>query len=110
MITLRPLVWCVAGGLALGAATLGLQALLPGHLNQLANSGAVWAAGAFAAGAALAGRSTGRGGGWYPMVAGLLVLLGADLGYYACTTVLLGQPITASSVVGPVVWGVVAVL
>ncbi|MFD4767308.1 DUF6518 family protein [Streptomyces niveus] len=69
----------LAGGLAFGVLTNLGQGWLPGALNQLANSGAVWSAVAFAAGAVLAGRVT------LPLaaVAGLLAELGLVIGYYA---------------------------
>ncbi len=90
-------------GIAIGAATLGLQKILPSSWNQLANSGAVWVVGTFVAGAVIRSAASAA-------IAGMLVLVGAVIGYYGCTTVLLHQDLTGSSVKGPIAWAVVALL
>jgi hypothetical protein len=89
-------------GLVLGGVTLLMQGTFPGFLNQLGNSGAVWSAAAFAAGALLPVR------GWRAAVAGLILLVGAVVGYYGSTTVLLNDDVDAHTLRGPVVWAVVA--
>jgi hypothetical protein len=91
-------------GLAVGGFTLLMQGTLPGFLNQLGNSGAVWSAAAFAAGAVLAPR------GRRSAVVGLVLLLGAVLGYYGCTTVLLHDDVSAAALRGPALWAGVAVV
>ena len=95
----------VAGvaGMAVGGLTLLLQGLLPGTWNQLANSGAVWSAAAFAVTAVL--RARGR----RAAVAGILTLLGAVLGYYGATTLFLGDDLSAAALRGPAIWAVLAV-
>ncbi|MFF2996571.1 DUF6518 family protein [Streptomyces sp. NPDC057950] len=68
----------LAAGLVLGVLTNLAQGWLPGAFNHIANSGAVWSAVAFAAGAILAHRA--------PLViaavTGLLTELGLVIGYY----------------------------
>lgn len=98
------MVLAAVGGLLLGGVTLVLQGLLPGSWNQLANSGAVWSAGAFAAGGCLS--VTAR----RAAIVGLATLLGADVGYYASTTVFLHQDLSAAALRGPVIWAVVALV
>lgn len=66
------------GGLLLGVLTNLAQGWLPGAWNQLANSGAVWSAVAFAAGALLAGRGTVL----RAAVGGLGAEAGLVVGYY----------------------------
>lgn len=60
-------------GLLLGVLTNLAQGVLPGGVNSLANSGAIWVVAAFVAGA-LSKR---------PIVAGTLTQVGAVVGYYA---------------------------
>jgi hypothetical protein len=91
-------------GLVLGLATLGLQGVLPGSWNQLANSGAVWAVGAFLAGVVLAPA------GWRPVTAGTGVLAGAVIGYYAGATLFLPGRSTTAALVAPAAWLAVALL
>lgn len=67
-----------AGGLLLGVLTNLAQGYLPGAWNQLANSGAVWSAVAFVAGALIAG----RGRALLPTVGGLGSEAGLVVGYY----------------------------
>jgi hypothetical protein len=66
-------------GLAAGALTAYLQAVLPADWNTVANSGAVWTLVAFAVAAAVA-RSVAAAAG-----VGLLVLVGEVAGYYFYT-------------------------
>ncbi|MGW3283030.1 DUF6518 family protein [Streptomyces sp. NPDC001002] len=68
------------GGVLLGVLTNLAQGWLPGAWNQIANSGAVWSAVAFVAGALLAG----RGGGTVvrAAVGGLGAEAGLVVGYY----------------------------
>ncbi|WP_203904942.1 DUF6518 family protein [Virgisporangium aliadipatigenens] len=98
-------------GLAVGALTLGLQALptpdvraVEAVLATLNNSGAAWSFAAFVACAVLPVR------GWAAALAGTLVLLGADLGYYACTTLFLHDDVSGAALKGPLAWGVVALV
>lgn len=93
------LAFSLVGGLALGVLTNLAQGWLPGAWNQIANSGAVWAAFAFAAGAALAGRCR------YPLLAaaGLCVEIGLVAGYYGYA-VLVRNDDVASLLGWPVVW------
>lgn len=79
-----------------------MQGTLPGILNHLGNSGAVWSLAAFAADAILPVR------GWRAAVAGTLVLAGAVLGYYGSTTVFLHDDLSTSALTGPAFWAVVA--
>jgi hypothetical protein len=67
-----------AGGVLLGVLTNLAQGWLPGAWNQLANSGAVWSAVAFLAGAVLAGRGTAL----RAALAGLGSEAGLVVGYY----------------------------
>lgn len=92
----------VAAGLAIGAATLLLQKLLPGAWNHLANSGAVWVAGAFAF-TAWRARNPKEGA-----ILGVLVLIGAVVGYYGSASVTGVQDVTA--VRGPAIWSGVALV
>lgn len=66
------------GGLLLGVLTNLAQGWLPGAWNQLANSGAVWSAVAFVAGALLAERGTVL----RAVTAGLCAEVGLVVGYY----------------------------
>lgn len=103
------LAYSLAGGLTLGVLTNLAQGWLPGAWNQIANSGAVWTAFAFAAGAALAGRCR------YPLLAaaGLCVEIGLVAGYYGYAVLarnddvvsLLGRPVMWAAfacVAGPI--------
>jgi hypothetical protein len=92
------------GGLAVGGLTLAMQANLPGVLNHLGNSAAVWCLAAFMAGRLLPVR------GWSAALAGTLVLAGAVVGYYACTTLLLQDDLNAGTMFFPGVWLTAAVL
>ncbi|MEI7030635.1 DUF6518 family protein [Streptomyces pratensis] len=67
-----------AGGLLLGVLTNLAQGWLPGAWNQLANSGAIWSASAFVAGALLARRNTLL----QAAVGGLAAEAGLVVGYY----------------------------
>ena len=67
------------GGLLLGVLTNLAQGWLPGAWNQIANSGAVWSAVAFVAGALLAGRG---GTVVRAAVGGLGAEAGLVVGYY----------------------------
>ncbi|MFE7811857.1 DUF6518 family protein [Streptomyces sp. NPDC057433] len=67
-----------AGGLLLGVLTNLAQGWLPGAWNQLANSGAIWSASAFVAGALLARRNTLL----QAAVGGLVAEAGLVVGYY----------------------------
>jgi hypothetical protein len=86
------------GGLVLGGLTLGMQATLPGALNHLGNSAAVWCLAAFLAGRLLRVR------GWWAALAGVLVLAGAVAGYYACTTLFLHDDVNAGTLFFPGMW------
>jgi hypothetical protein len=89
-------------GLAIGGLTLVLQGTLPGAWNQLANSGAVWCVGGFAAGAlAVAAR---RAAPW----AGLAVLFGEVIGYYSSTTIFHHDDVNSGTLRGPLLWLLVA--
>jgi Family of unknown function (DUF6518) len=94
----------VLGGVAVGALTLAGQRLLPGASNQLANSGAVWSAAAFAAGRLLPVRTRGAA------VVGGLTLIGAVVGYYASTTVFLHDDVDAATMRAPLLWIVIALV
>lgn len=101
--SLTALACSLAGGLALGVLTNLAQGWLPGAWNQIANSGAVWAAVAFAAGAVLAGRLR------LPTlaVAGLFAELGLVAGYYGYAVLVRNDDV--SSLLGwPVIWAVLA--
>lgn len=74
------------GGLALGAVTLLAQAVLPVGWNSLANSGAIWATGTFAAGAVP--RQRGR----QSALAGTVALVVTIVGYNATAQVALNSP------------------
>ncbi|HEY2668781.1 MAG TPA: DUF6518 family protein [Rugosimonospora sp.] len=91
-------------GLAVGGVTLGMQGTLPGVLNHLGNSGAVWSLAAFGAGAILPVR------GWRAAVAGTLLLACAVIGYYGSTTLFHHDDVNGSTLLGPALWiGVAAV-
>lgn len=93
----------LAGGLALGVLTNLAQGWLPGAWNQIANSGAVWAAVAFVVGAALAGRCR------LPTIAaaGLCVEIGLVAGY--CGYAVLVRHDDVGSLLGwPVLWAAFA--
>jgi hypothetical protein len=92
---------CVLGGLLLGVLTLLLGRALPGDSSRLANSGAVWAAAAFAAGAVL------REGRWRIWIAGTAVLVGAVAGYYGGLVVFEHREIGTGVLTGPIGWSVV---
>ena len=66
------------GGLLLGVLTNLAQGWLPGAWNQIANSGAVWSAVAFGAGALLYRRS----GPMQAAIGGLAAEIGLVVGYY----------------------------
>jgi hypothetical protein len=68
----------VIAGLLLGVLTNLAQGWLPGAWNQIANSGAIWSAIAFAAGALLYQ----RGESWHAAVGGLAAETGLVVGYY----------------------------
>ena len=68
----------LAAGVVLGVLTNLAQGWLPGSWNQLANSGAVWSAAAFAAGAVFARRASLPAAA----VAGLCAESGLVIGYY----------------------------
>lgn len=91
--------FAVIGGLLIGAMTLGLQGLLPGSWNQLANSGATWVVAAFFAGAYL-----GR-----PALHGTMVLFGEVIAYYGAAAIFLNQR-EPQALVGPAVWLAVALV
>lgn len=75
----------LAAGLVIGALTLGGQAILPGVLNQLANSGAVWIIIAF-----VIGRFAPS---WkLASLAGLIALVGQVIGYYTTASIIVGVP------------------
>jgi hypothetical protein len=105
------LLGAAAVGLAVGGSTLGLQAVplpevpvLAAVMAVLNNSGSAWSAAAFVACAVLPVR------GWGAALAGTLVLLGADVGYYAAATVFLRDDVSATALRGPAAWGVVALV
>lgn len=86
------------GGLIVGIATMVAQGLLPDAVAWIGNSGAVWAAAAFVAGAAGASARP-----WACALAGLLTQWGAVVGYYGFTSLLwLG----AQDLWAPLVWAV----
>ncbi|GAA2498550.1 DUF6518 family protein [Streptomyces longisporus] len=66
-------------GVGLGLLTNLAQGVLPGASNQIANSGAVWCAPAFAAGALVTG---GHLALRRPVLAGLCTTIGLVVGYY----------------------------
>ncbi|WP_433203497.1 DUF6518 family protein [Dactylosporangium sp. CS-047395] len=92
---------CAAGGVALGVLSLLLNTVLPGNSSRLVNSGAVWAVGAFAAGAVV------RTGRWRLWIAGIAVLVGAVAGYYGGLVVFEHRHVGADVLTGPVGWSVV---
>jgi hypothetical protein len=81
-----------------------MQATLPGVLNHLGNSAAVWCLAAFLAGRLLPWRA------WWAALGGLLVLAGAVVGYYACTTLFLHDDLNAGTLFFPGVWLTAALL
>ncbi len=99
---IRSLVTAGLLGLVLGVLSMYAQGWLPGHWNSLANSGAVWAFGAFVAGAVVF-----RHGWPTAAVAGALVELGLVVGYYTSVAIRYDQG-------GPeyfaYLWAVVALL
>ncbi|WP_433075488.1 DUF6518 family protein [Dactylosporangium sp. CA-052675] len=101
---MRTLLAWTAGGIALGVVSLMLNHVLPGGSSRLVNSGAVWAAGAFAAGAAV------RAGWWRVWLAGTVVLVGAVAGYYGGLVVFEGRHAGADVLAGPLGWGAVGLL
>ena len=94
----------VLGGIAVGALTLGGQRVLPGAYNQLANSGAVWSVAAFAAARFLPVRRP------RAAVIGAFALVGAVVGYYASTTLVLHDDVDAATMRAPLAWLAVAVI
>jgi hypothetical protein len=94
----------VLGGIAVGALTLGGQRVLPGAYNQLANSGAVWSVAAFAAARFLPVRRP------RAAVIGAFALVGAVVGYYASTTLVLHDDVDAATMRAPLTWLAVAVI
>ncbi|MFI6700848.1 DUF6518 family protein [Streptomyces sp. NPDC050509] len=74
---LKTVAGCLGAGLALGVMTNLAQGWLPGNWNQIANSGAVWSAVAFVAGALLADR-----GVRVAVAGGLVAEVGLVTGYY----------------------------
>ncbi|MGW1185378.1 DUF6518 family protein [Streptomyces drozdowiczii] len=93
---------CAATGIALGVLTNLLQGWLPSSWNQLANSGGVWSALAFATGAVLAPRV---GDVRRIAVAGALAEIGLVVGYYGYAEPGRGG---MGSLVFPLVWLVMA--
>jgi hypothetical protein len=89
-------------GLAVGWLTLLMQGTLPGVLNHLGNSGAVWSLAAFGAGALLPVR------GARAAAAGTVLLTCAVIGYYGSTTLFLHDDVNAGTLLGPAVWICVA--
>ena len=102
--TAVPLALATLAGLAVGGLTLVMQGTLPGVLNHLGNSGAVWSLAAFGAGALLPVR------GWRAAVSGAVLLVGAVLGYYGSTTVFLHDDVNSGTLLGPAVWATVALV
>jgi hypothetical protein len=90
------------GGLVLGGLTLALQGVLPGSSNRLANSGAVWVIGAFAAGV------MSRKNRCLTWLAGTAVLLGAVPGYYGSMVVFEHGEVSQAVLSGPLGWSAVA--
>ncbi|WP_433043981.1 DUF6518 family protein [Dactylosporangium sp. CS-033363] len=98
---MKPALLCAAGGVVLGVLSLLLNTVLPGDSSRLVNSGAVWAVGAFAAGAVL------RTGRWRLWIAGTAVLVGAVAGYYGGLVVFEHRHVGPDVLAGPVGWSVV---
>lgn len=94
----------VLAGIAVGTLTLGGQRVLPGAYNQLANSGAVWSVAAFAAARLLPVRAR------RAAIVGAFVLVGAVVGYYASTTLVLHDDVNAATMRAPLTWFAVAVI
>ncbi|MFI8004706.1 DUF6518 family protein [Streptomyces sp. NPDC086010] len=99
------LVAALAGGLSFGVLTNLGQGWLPGGINQLCNSGAVWSAAAFAAGALLASRMA------LPVAAatGLLTELALVVGYYGYAEYGFNRA-GAGDLTWPLVWAGMAVI
>ncbi|MDK1472525.1 DUF6518 family protein [Streptomyces sp. 549] len=101
--TAGPLPWrsravaATLGGLLLGVLTNLAQGWLPGAWNQIANSGAVWAAAAFAAGALLFR----QGPPLRAAIGGAGAELGLVLGYYGYAEFVRGG---AGGLLFPLVW------
>ncbi|WP_228121213.1 DUF6518 family protein [Streptomyces fagopyri] len=91
----------LAAGLVLGVLTNLAQGWLPGAFNHIPNSGAVWSAAAFAAGAILTHRATVV----IAAVTGLLTELGLVIGYYGYAAFGRGG---MGSLTMPLVWAAVA--
>jgi hypothetical protein len=86
-------VGAAAGGVLLGVADLAARRVVPFPWAHLANSGAVWAVGAYAAGAVAAGDGIReRLGRWQSAIAGLVVLLVAVESYYVAAALWLHNP------------------
>ncbi|GIH20853.1 DUF6518 family protein [Rugosimonospora africana] len=100
--TAVPLAIAAVAGLAVGGVTLLMQGTLPGVLNHLGNSGAVWSLAAFGAGALLPVR------GARAALAGTLLLAFAVVGYYGSTTLFLHDDVNGDTLRGPAVWICVA--
>jgi hypothetical protein len=100
----------IAGGLLLGAADLRAQRVLPYPWASLANSSAVWAVGAFGAGALAAGGSRDGSGRLRPALAGLIVLLVAVESYYAAAALWLGDAWSDLWLPATLVWLLFAVI
>jgi len=91
-----------AVGVLTGASTLLFQEILPGAWVHLANSGAVWVVGAFGI-TAWRARDLRQAA-----ILGLVVLVGAVVGYYGTASVIGVQDFTA--VRGPAIWSGVALV
>lgn len=100
--TVVPLAIAAAAGLAVGGVTLLMQGALPGVLNHLGNSGAVWSLAAFGVGALLPVR------GARAAAAGTVLLAFAVIGYYGSTTLFLHDDVSKGTLLGPAVWVCVA--
>src|SRR5262249_29712584 len=85
MTTGRTLALAVAAGLAVGALSLGIQATLPGSLNHLGNSGAIWLLPAFFVGSR-------AGSVKVAALAGILTLAAEVLAYFVTAALFVGWP------------------
>ena len=93
------LILVTIGGLVVGLLTMLGQSVLPGDLNTLVNSGAIWVLCAFLFSSLMPSDK-------WAIASGILTLLGTVIGYYAAVQLILDiQDIT-----GARFWGIVALV
>jgi hypothetical protein len=95
----QKLLLVIIGGLVVGVVTMLGQSVLPGDLNTLVNSGAIWALFAFLFSSLMPSNK-------WAAVAGFLTLIGTVFGYYAGVQLILD----IQDVGGAGFWGLVALV